>query len=458
MDKVTYFDVEYANSRNKSICQIGLMCENPANGDPIYPELDIYINPDDGFDNTCIRIHGITPQRAQNEPTFDKVWPDIEKYFTNAVVVGHNVASADLDALTKALFRYNFDIPEFYYICTMELAKKYIPRSEIENYGMGALCEYFDIDIESAHNAFDDACANADLLKELVRTYSIDLKDHVRKYSLHQSRAFTEYVSSPVLRKSLSEFYGMVRGFSIDNELNNDEVAYIQRWRDEHAQLAEHPEIAAILETIDRITDDGVITLTECLQLQHTIKNYLDLVQTSPVTLATQILDGIMKGILADGEITDNECHNLRLWLYDNIHLAGHYPFDRLLKVIDEVLEDSRITEEEREYVASTIRGLLNPVEELSAKVSEFDGKHVCLSGNFAYGPKSAVEKYLTAQGAIIEERVTKKLDMLIIGDSECLLYSNGTYGTKVKKAIEYNDKGCNIQILKECDAITSSK
>ena len=50
MDKITYFDVEYANSKNKSICQIGIMCENYGNGDPVYPELDIYINPEDGFD------------------------------------------------------------------------------------------------------------------------------------------------------------------------------------------------------------------------------------------------------------------------------------------------------------------------------------------------------------------------------------------------------------------------
>ena len=42
---------------------------------------------------------------------------DIEKYFTNAVVIGHNVASSDLDALVKNLRRYNLDIPEFYYIC-----------------------------------------------------------------------------------------------------------------------------------------------------------------------------------------------------------------------------------------------------------------------------------------------------------------------------------------------------
>ena len=36
--------------------------------------------------------------------------------------------------------------------------------------------------------------------------------------------------------------------------------------------------------------------------------------------------------------------------------------------------------------------------------------------------------------------------------------YSNGTYGTKVKKAMEYNDKGCNIQIIKESDLLPAVK
>ena len=47
---------------------------------------------------------------------------------------------------------------------------------------------------------------------------------------------------------------------------------------------------------------------------------------------------------------------------------------------------------------------------------------------------------------------VTKKTDILIVGDFECQSYSNGSYGTKVKKAMEYNDKGLNIQIIKEKD------
>ncbi len=136
MNKVTYFDVEYANSKNKSICQIGIMCEDFNTGEPFYPELNIYINPEDGFDNNCIRIHGITEDRVRDEDNFLTVWKIIEKYFTNAVVVGHNVASADLDALVKTLKRYNLDMPEIYYICTYEIAKQYIPTYCIKNYSI----------------------------------------------------------------------------------------------------------------------------------------------------------------------------------------------------------------------------------------------------------------------------------------------------------------------------------
>lgn len=174
MEKVTYFDVEYANSKNKSICQIGIVCEDYKTGEPFYPEQDIYINPDDNFDSFCVAIHGITKEQVANEPTFLEVWGNIEKYFTKSVIIGHNVANADLDALFKNLSRYNIDVPEMYYVCTWELAKQFVPSFAVENYKMSTLCEYFDIDIDSEHNAFDDACACSDLFKALVDTYNLN--------------------------------------------------------------------------------------------------------------------------------------------------------------------------------------------------------------------------------------------------------------------------------------------
>ena len=109
------------------------------------------------------------------------VWKEIEKYFTNAVIIGHNVAGADLDALVKALNRYNLDIPELYYICTLDLARQYIPSYAVADYSMSTLCEYFGVDIDSEHNAFDDACACADLFKAIIEEYNIDIKDKEKK-------------------------------------------------------------------------------------------------------------------------------------------------------------------------------------------------------------------------------------------------------------------------------------
>ena len=459
MEKVTYFDVEYANNKNKSICQIGIMCENFSDGEPYYPEKDIYINPEDGFDDFCIKVHGITKDKVKNEPAFPIVWKEIEKYFTNAVIIGHNVAGADLDALVKALNRYNLDIPELYYICTLDLARQYIPSYAIADYSMSTLCEYFGVDIDSEHNAFDDACACADLFKAIIEEYDIDIKDiKIKKYAPCVEKEFSQFVASPVIRKAISEFYGVIRGFSIDNEISTEEVDFIKNWKKEFAIYDNQKDIADIISVMDKIIDDGVITVEEIVELQGVVKAYLDIVSTSPITLATQILDGILKGITVDGEITEIECKNLRQWLYDNIYLSDHFPFNKAMEILDKVLEDSIITKEEVEYITTMINEMLNPVDCLKEEINSVDGKHVCLSGNFAYGQKSDVEKFIVSKGGKIDTSVKKTTDILMIGNCECQAYSNGSYGTKVKKAIEYNEKGSHIKIIKESDFFSSIK
>lgn len=456
MKKVTYFDVEYANSKNRSICQLGLLCEDYDTEEPYYPERNIFLNPGDGFDDICIKIHGITSSKVKDEPMFPTVWPGIEKYFTNTVVIGHNVAGADLNALVRSLKRYNIDIPELYYICTLDLARKYVPSFAVENYRMSTLCEYFDIDIDSEHDAFDDACANADLLKAMVRTYDIDIEKHIRKYDPIEIKDFEQFVSGPVIRKGISEFYGIVRGFSIDNKISQEEADYIKKWRNQYCHYTGTVEIVSIIKTIDKILEDGIVTVGESFELQSTVRKYMDVVSGSPVTLATQILNGIMQGIIIDGEISSEESEHLRRWLYDNIYLSGHYPFDKVMVILEEALADSIITKEESEYITETIQSILNPVESLKVQVNSVEGKNICLTGNFEYGSKMEVGHYILERGGFIENTVKKSTDILLVGTLECQAYSNGTYGNKVIKAIEYNQKGCSISIVKEKDLIVN--
>ena len=458
MNKFTYFDVEYANPQNRSICQMGIMCEDYFTGEPFYPEKDIYVNPEDNFDIHCVRIHGITKEMVKNEPTFPQVWQGIEKYFTNSVVVGHNVASSDLDALIKNLRRYNIDIPELYYVCTFELAKEYIPSCLIKNYSLSTLCEYFDIDIDSEHNAFDDACADADLLKALVKEFSIDISKKVKKYIPHSTKEFHSFIADPELRRAVSDFYGVVRGFSIDNKITEEEKDYIIDWKNKFSKYNNQKEICSIISCIDTIIADGIITVDEVLNLQAVISQFLDTEKTSQVTLATQILDGILRGITIDGEISEEECKSLRQWMYDHIYLTDHFPFNKTMELIEKALNDNIVTSEESKYITSVILEMLDPVDSLKAQVNSVEGKHVCLSGVFEYGEKSDVQAYIVEHGGLIDSSVKKTTDILMIGNCECQAYSNGTYGTKVKKAIEYNEKGSNIKIVKESDFFTTIK
>lgn len=143
------------------------MIQNIKTENPTYPELDIMVNPDDDFDEMCVNVHHITRSMVLNAKKFDEVWKEINKYFTNSIVVGHNVANSDLDALCKNLIRYNIPLPKLYYLDTYEIAKDLIQPYEIKNYTLETLCTFFDIEICNKHNAFDDACACSDLLSAL---------------------------------------------------------------------------------------------------------------------------------------------------------------------------------------------------------------------------------------------------------------------------------------------------
>ena len=115
-------------------------------------------------------------------------------------------------------------------------------------------------------------------------------------------------------------------------------------------------------------------------------------------------------------------------------------------------MADGIVTKEESNQLSKLINDLLNPVETLTSNINDVEGKHICLSGNFEYGSKQEVEKYIVERGGLIDNSVKKSTDILVVGNCECQSYSQGTFGTKVIKAMEYNEKGSNISIVKEKD------
>lgn len=164
------------------------------------------------------------------------------------------------------------------------------------------------------------------------------------------------------------------------------------------------------------ILDDNIITIEEIDMLKTVISIYLQEIKSSRETLATQFLQGLTRGIEVDKDIKDVEIYNLQQWLYDNDFLKGHYPYDKLIHKIEEIVWDKIITMEEKEELKRLFDELNNPVDNLNKAIIEFENKSFCLSGNFEYGSKAEVAEYITSKGGLIDKGVKKTTNYLVVG------------------------------------------
>lgn len=172
----------------------------------------------------------------------------------------------------------------------------------------------------------------------------------------------------------------------------------------------------------------------------------------SEETKQLQELSCIINDFISDNVLTDIEISSLNHWLNQNQHLSGNYLFDKVNSAVQSVLEDGVITEEEKLYLLNVLSNYNNPVEFYSGNVDELnlDGKQVVLTGDFIYGSRDEVTNKLEMLGASVKSSVSGKTDYVVVGGNGSEVWSCGNYGSKVKKALEYQSKGKDVKIIKE--------
>ena len=165
-------------------------------------------------------------------------------------------------------------------------------------------------------------------------------------------------------------------------------------------------------------------------------------------------LNGILSGITCDNVLVEAEVDYLQKWLDDNVVLKGNYPYDKIYSTLAAALADGILEQSELNYMLQLFRQITDPVNESACDCERLDvsGKNICLSGEFDYGSKADVNERLVSHGAYINETVTQKTDILLVGGQGSSAWSAGNYGNKVKKALEMQTKGSNILLMREAD------
>ena len=175
-------DFETANSNFNSACSIGIAAVS--NGKIEKTEYFLIRPPSLQFNNKNIEINGITPEDVKDAPFFYEVWGKIKHYFYNNIIVAHN-AIFDMTILKTCLLEYEIDMPNFTYLCSMQLCNAIHFDNCVGN-SLKDKAEYFNIELPNHHNALCDAITCAKLV--------IALLDEIKKGNLKQTD-FNNYIT-----------------------------------------------------------------------------------------------------------------------------------------------------------------------------------------------------------------------------------------------------------------------
>lgn len=154
--------------------------------------------------------------------------------------------------------------------------------------------------------------------------------------------------------------------------------------------------------------------------------------------------------ILEDGHVSLEEAIGLRWWLDKEVALAGDTTACELLGLLSSVLQDGVVDLCEEQQIIAMLNRIVNPASDEVA--DGIDGKRFCLTGDFDFGTKDEVTEHLVRLGGISSKSVTKTCNYVIVGNQGSSAYAHGSYGGKVKKAMEWQSKGVPMRIVSERD------
>lgn len=184
--KLVSIDFETANRYRTSPCAVGIVV---ADEDGIIDEFYSLINPLMDFDYHNILVHGIQQKDVEDAPTFDEIWPLLDKHLSGNLVVAHN-ASFDMGVLRSTLDRYELEYPAFDYVCSVGLSKQIWPG--LVNYKLNTLAEEKQIGFNHHHALEDARVVIRLLLKAKIEKEITSFKDLVYASNIKCGQLYKE--------------------------------------------------------------------------------------------------------------------------------------------------------------------------------------------------------------------------------------------------------------------------
>ena len=267
-------------------------------------------------------------------------------------------------------------------------------------------------------------------------------------------------------RKLLHTLHGILEGIASDGVLDELELIFLDLWIKE-STLQVKSDVLDLTDILSDALSSGSIseaTRQDAMDLVSCVRefgkpNFEDEEQR------IDALIGILLGITADDQISNEEVAALEGWLEKNRNISDSWQFKACTNALSKVLEDGFVSEDERSYLLEIFKnvsgnefsdtGLAISASTAAVQdevaISEIKGCEIVITGKLV-GFKSRAELVakLEAQGAKVKGKVTRSTNILVVGGIASRDWKHTSSGNKIKDAMKLKNDGREIAIVSE--------
>ena len=169
-------DVETANRRRASICQIGLVQVHMGK---IGRALSFLVDPEENFEPVNTGIHGIDESAIRGAITLPDIYPRLRSMIEQAPLVSHS--KFDKQALEQAESKYGLTTSNLRWLDTARIARTAWPEKyEKSGWGLKKIANDLGIAFQH-HEAGEDARVAAEILLHACRHTGTDVDDWLER-------------------------------------------------------------------------------------------------------------------------------------------------------------------------------------------------------------------------------------------------------------------------------------
>lgn len=268
-------------------------------------------------------------------------------------------------------------------------------------------------------------------------------------------------------RKAAENLWGICHGLVADKVLNADEIAFLQIWLNDNQPLLSDPDALDLYESASDIVRRGTFTVDHRADLKTLVEDILE--ANAPrasheETAQTNMLLGILQGVMADDTLNDKEIRALDRWLRANKSWRENWPGDLIYRKLRAVLEDGIITQDERASLETMLHQTTNTnfkqtgsSESMTITLGTEDLDQLrfldasfCFTGTFLYGTRKDCQAAVSRLDGINHNSIKRDTDYLVLGTRISPDWINTSFGRKIEHARALQEEGSPIKIITE--------